>query len=186
MMITYRRYQRRPPVCRKRSRDAAARKRLGIVLQVNSPSVIDADGLALLQPGDLERFDAPLILTPHAGEMAALAKSFALSATGKIEQAQELAHAARAVVISKGPDTVIVAPDGRVGFLPTPTSWPSVGGSGDVLAGVVAARLAATHDSFRAACEGAWLHAEAGRLAGPAFLASEIAGQLPAVIATCL
>ena len=52
--------------------------------------------------------------------------------------------------------------------------------------GVVAARLAGTGDPFRAACEGAWLHAEAGRLAGPAFLASEIAAALPAAIASCL
>jgi NAD(P)H-hydrate repair Nnr-like enzyme with NAD(P)H-hydrate dehydratase domain len=55
-----------------------------------------------------------------------------------------------------------------------------------VLAGIVAARLAGTGDPYRAACEGAWLHAEAGRLAGPAFLASDIALHVPAAIASCL
>jgi NAD(P)H-hydrate repair Nnr-like enzyme with NAD(P)H-hydrate dehydratase domain len=61
-----------------------------------------------------------------------------------------------------------------------------VGGSGDVLAGVTASRLAATPDPVRAACEGAWLHAEAGRLAGPAFLASELAAHVRDAVADCL
>ena len=156
-------------------RDEAARERLRIVLGAGLPCVIDADALALLTPEMLAGFDAPLILTPHAGEMAALAKSVGLAEDGKVAQALALARAARAVVLSKGPDTVIAAPDGRIGFLRSPTSWLSVGGSGDVLSGIVASRLAATGDPFRAACEGGWLHTEAGRLAGPAFLASELA-----------
>ncbi|OYW46595.1 MAG: bifunctional ADP-dependent NAD(P)H-hydrate dehydratase/NAD(P)H-hydrate epimerase [Sphingomonadales bacterium 32-68-7] len=167
-------------------RDAAARERLSAVLSAGRPSVIDADALALLRPGDLERFDAPLVLTPHAGEMASLAESFGIAAIGKVEQARALARAARAVVVFKGPDTVIAGPDGSVGFLPTATSWLSVGGSGDVLGGVVAARLAATGDPFQAASEGAWLHAEAARLAGPAFLASGLARHVSAAVASCL
>jgi hydroxyethylthiazole kinase-like uncharacterized protein yjeF len=166
--------------------DYTARERLQAVLGAGLPCLVDADALRLLDSSMLAGRAAPLILTPHAGEMEGLAKTFAIGAQGKVEQARELASATGAAVISKGPDTVIAAPDGRVGFLPAPSSWLSVGGSGDVLAGVVAARLAATRDPYRAACEGAWLHAEAGRLAGPAFLASEFAQELPAAIAECL
>lgn len=167
-------------------RDEAAHDRLRAALAANRPSVIDADGLMLLRPGDLEGFNAPLVLTPHAGEMAKLAESFGIAASHKVDQARELAKAAGAVVLSKGPDTVIAAPDGRVGFLPTSTSWLSVGGSGDVLSGIVAARLAATGDPYRAACDGAWLHAEAARLAGPAFLASDLARHVAPALAACL
>jgi len=156
-------------------RDEVAGERLRLVLRAGLPSVIDADALALLQPGDVAGFEAPLVLTPHAGEMATLARNFGLEQGGKAPLAHELARAARAVVVFKGPDTVIAAPDGRTAFLRSPTSWLSVGGSGDVLAGIVASRLAATGDPYRAACEGGWLHTEAGRLAGPAFLASELA-----------
>jgi hydroxyethylthiazole kinase-like uncharacterized protein yjeF len=167
-------------------RDDAARERLSMILEAGLPSVIDADALALLTPADLASFDAPLILTPHAGEMATLAKSFDLPDAGKVDQAVALAAATRAVVVSKGPDTVIVAPDGRTAFLRSPTSWLSVGGSGDVLAGIIASRLAATDDAYRAACEGAWLHTEAGRLAGPAFLASELAQRVSQAYAAAL
>jgi hydroxyethylthiazole kinase-like uncharacterized protein yjeF len=167
-------------------RDDAAGQRLRLILQAALPSVIDADALALIRPGDLEAFDQPLIFTPHAGEMETLAGSFGLTSEGKIGQARELARAAGAVVVFKGPDTVIVAPDGRTAFAPSPTSWLSVGGSGDVLAGIVASRLAATGDAFRAACEGVWLHSEAGRLAGPAFLASELAATVPEAYASAL
>jgi hydroxyethylthiazole kinase-like uncharacterized protein yjeF len=167
-------------------RDDAAHERMRQVLDAGLPSVVDADALTMLGAADLERFDAPLILTPHAGEMVRLAKSFGIAAEAKVEQASELARAANAVVVSKGPDNVIAAPDGRIVFAPSSTSWLSVGGSGDVLAGIVAARLAGTGDPFRAACEAVWLHSEAGRLAGPAFLASDIARQLPPAIAACL
>jgi hydroxyethylthiazole kinase-like uncharacterized protein yjeF len=167
-------------------RDEGARDRLRTVLAAGLPCVVDADALALLTPDLLAGFDAPLILTPHAGEMATLAKSFGLAGDTKVAQALALGRAARAVVVSKGPDTVIAAPDGRVGFVRSPTSWLSVGGSGDVLAGIIASRLAATGDAYRAACEGAWLHTEAGRLAGPAFLASELAQRVSEAYAAAL
>lgn len=167
-------------------RGEAARERMLEVLAARLATVIDADALAMLEPADLASFDAPLVLTPHAGEMATLAKSFELENDSKVAQALALARAAKAVVLSKGPDTVIAAPDGRVAFLRTASSWLSVGGSGDVLSGVIASRLAATGDPYRAACEGAWLHTEAGRLAGPAFLASELAQRVSQAYAACL
>jgi NAD(P)H-hydrate repair Nnr-like enzyme with NAD(P)H-hydrate dehydratase domain len=83
-----------------------------------------------------------------------------------------------AVVVSKGPDTIVAAPDGRLVLAPSPTSWLAVAGTGDVLAGAMASRLAATRDPFVAACEAAWLHGEAARQAGPAFLASDLAKRI--------
>ncbi len=167
-------------------RDDAARRKLAQVLAANRASVIDADALALLGPRDLERFDAPLVLTPHQGEMRSLSESFGLGDMGKVEQARALAEAARAVVIAKGPDTVIAAPDGRVAFAPSPTSWLSTAGTGDVLAGLVASRLSTGAEPFKAACEAAWLHGEAARLTPAPFTASELAHAVARAYAAAL
>jgi hydroxyethylthiazole kinase-like uncharacterized protein yjeF len=156
-------------------RDGKAREALAEALAADLPTVADADALALLYPGQVEDHTGPLVLTPHEGELKGLVASFEIAAEGKLAQARALAQKARAVVIAKGPDTVIAAPNGRTVLAPSPSSWLSVGGTGDVLAGIVASRLAATGDPFQAACEGVWLHGEAARLAGPAFLASDLA-----------
>jgi NAD(P)H-hydrate repair Nnr-like enzyme with NAD(P)H-hydrate dehydratase domain len=90
------------------------------------------------------------------------------------------------VVIAKGPDTVIAAPDGRTVLAPSPTQWLATAGTGDVLAGIAAARLAATGDPFAAACEAVWLHGEAAHLAGRAFTASELAREVAGAYAAAL
>jgi NAD(P)H-hydrate repair Nnr-like enzyme with NAD(P)H-hydrate dehydratase domain len=89
-------------------------------------------------------------------------------------------------VVAKGPDTVIAAADGRVVLAPSATSWLAVAGSGDVLSGAAASRLAATHDPFQAACEAVWLHGEAARQAGPAFVASDLAKHVTGAYAAAL
>ncbi len=167
-------------------RDAKARKRLAEALAADRPTVADADALALLYPGQVADHVGPLVLTPHEGELARLAGSFGIAAEGKLATARALASATDAVVIAKGPDTVIADPDGRTVLAPSPTSWLAVAGTGDVLAGVVASRLAASGDPFAAACEGVWLHGEAARLAGPAFVASELARKVSAAYAAAL
>jgi hydroxyethylthiazole kinase-like uncharacterized protein yjeF len=167
-------------------RNAAAEERLASVLAADLPTVADADALTLLAPGMIEGRSAALILTPHAGEMTRLAKSFGIQAEGKIARARALATVARAVVVAKGPDTVIAAPDGRLVLAPSPTSWLAVAGTGDVLAGAAASRLAAAREPFAAACEAVWLHGEAARRAGPAFLASELARAVSRAYAAAL
>jgi hydroxyethylthiazole kinase-like uncharacterized protein yjeF len=167
-------------------RDDTARTRLGEVLRAGLPTVMDADALTLLDPAGLDDFSAPMVLTPHEGELARLMANFGIEAEGKLARARALAEATRAVVIAKGPDTLIAAPDGRVVFAPSPTSWLAVAGTGDVLSGIVASRLAVRGDPFVAACEGVWLHGEAARLAGPGFLASELAHKVSAAYATAL
>jgi hydroxyethylthiazole kinase-like uncharacterized protein yjeF len=166
--------------------DDKASERLVSVLAADLPTIADADALSLLTPALLEDRSAPLILTPHGGELERLTKSFAIAKGDKVARARALAEAAQAVVVAKGPDTVIAAPDGRVVFAPSPTSWLAVAGTGDVLAGAAASRLAAVHDPFAAACEAVWLHGEAARQAGPAFLASDLAKAITRAYAAAL
>jgi hydroxyethylthiazole kinase-like uncharacterized protein yjeF len=167
-------------------RDGAARERLAEVLAADRPTVLDADALTMLWPAVVENAAGPLIMTPHEGELARLAESFDIDAEGKLGSARALAKATGAVVIAKGPDTVIAGPDGRTVLAPSTTSWLAVAGTGDVLAGLAASRLASSGDAFRAACEAVWLHGEAARLTGPAFLASELARTVSKAYAAAL
>lgn len=155
-------------------RSAEAVARLDAALSADRPVVIDADALVLLRPDSPGT--APRVLTPHEGEMAALEASFGLSASGtRRMRALALAEASAAVVLLKGPDSLIAAPGGDVTLSPRASTWLSVAGSGDVLAGIIASRLAVHGDAFLAAQEGLWLHGEAARLCGPAFTAGDLA-----------
>ncbi|MFM5893234.1 MAG: NAD(P)H-hydrate dehydratase [Novosphingobium sp.] len=168
-------------------REGAAREALTLALAEQKPTVADADALVLLAPRMLAEHAAPLILTPHEGELKALEQAFGCSGEGsKADRTLALASAARAVVVAKGPDTVIATPDGRLAFAGRASSWLSTAGTGDVLAGTIASRLASGADAFEAACEGVWLHAEAAHLAGSAFTASELADVIKAAYAACL
>jgi ADP-dependent NAD(P)H-hydrate dehydratase / NAD(P)H-hydrate epimerase len=168
-------------------RDGHARERLAVALSEPISAVLDADALVLLAPRMLAERTAPLIATPHEGELCALERAFGLDGTGsKPERAMALARASGMVVVAKGADTVVAAADGRFALAPRASSWLSTAGTGDVLAGTIASRLAAGVEPFEAACQGVWLHAEAARQCGPAFTASELAGSISAAYAACL
>lgn len=168
-------------------RDSVARERLAIALADAAPVVIDADGLVLLGPRLLAERKAPTLVTPHDGELLALERAFGCGGSGsKPDRALALAKAGAMVVVAKGPDTVIAAPDGRLGCAPRATPWLSTAGTGDVLAGCIASRLATGADGFAAACEGVWLHGEAARRCSPAFTAGELGQMVPAALAACL
>ena len=127
------------------------------------------------------------MVTPHAGELGALERAFGLDgAASKVARALALARAGGFVVVAKGPDTVIAAPDGRVACAPRATSWLASAGTGDVLAGCVVSRLAAGSEAFDAACEAVWLQGEAAQLCGPAFSAGTLAKAIPAALKACL
>lgn len=166
-------------------RSAEAKKRLNLALETDRPLVIDADALHLLGSIGLKRLSrraAPAILTPHSGEFAAL---FGEGRGSKFERTLDAANRAGAVILHKGADSVIAAPGGRlVAGFPV-SSWLSTAGTGDVLAGVVAAMLARGLTPLAAAEAGLWLHGEAARLAGPAFIADDLASKLPDAIARC-
>ena len=168
-------------------RDGTARQALTLALAEQKPAVLDADALMLLAPRLLAEHNAPLIVTPHEGEMKALEAAFGCSGEGsKADRALALAKACRAVVVAKGADSLVAAPDGRVAIAGRASTWLSTAGTGDVLAGTIASCLASGADPFAAACQGVWLHSEAARLAGPAFTASELAAAIKPALASCL
>jgi hydroxyethylthiazole kinase-like uncharacterized protein yjeF len=164
-------------------RDDSARLRLEAAMEGRHAGVLDADALWHLKDMGFGRLPAKAILTPHDGECAAL---FGESRHNRIDRARDAAARSGAVVVLKGPDTVIAAPDGPAVVAPDASSWLSTAGTGDVLAGLCAARLAVTGDPFLAAQEAVWLHGEAAQRAGAAFVADDLIAQVPAAIASCL
>lgn len=167
-------------------RTPEGRLRLERVLVRDCATVLDADALSLLMPGDfpdLKRRSAPIVMTPHAGEFAAL---FGDLGGSKIDRACRAAELSGAVIVFKGPDTVIACPDGEVRIAQSAPGWLATAGTGDVLAGLVAAFLANGRTPCEAASAAVWLHAEAARLAGAALIADEIPSYIPAALMSCL
>lgn len=157
-------------------RDQGARDRLAAVLDTAKPVVLDADALHLLDWDSLEGIAASrLLLTPHDGELAALCHAFGVAAANKLDRATGLRDATGANVLAKGPGTLLAPAGGGLVFFPAASSWLSAAGTGDVLAGIAASRLAHHGDPALAAEEAVWLHREAARIAGPAFTAGELA-----------
>lgn len=166
-------------------RDDAARARLGEALRSAPALVLDADALMLLTPTMPAR-GVPKLVTPHDGELETLCRAFGVIAESRRDRALALAKVSGMVVLAKGPDTCIAAPDGRLALAAPASSWLSVAGTGDVLAGIAASRMAAGSDPFTAACEAVWLHGEAARRAGPAFTPSQLAERVAHALAACL
>lgn len=161
-------------------RSKEARDRLAFVLGCDLPTVCDADALHLLTPDMLDGRLSPLIVTPHAGELDALGQTFGSVGLDRVEQVSDLAEALEAVVVAKGPDTMLCAPGTPITIMPPASSWLSTAGTGDVLAGLIASRMAVGMESpLGIALEGCWLHREAARLAGPAFSAGDLLHFIP-------
>jgi ADP-dependent NAD(P)H-hydrate dehydratase / NAD(P)H-hydrate epimerase len=140
--------------------------------------VIDGDALHLLNDAMFDRIkaraaNAPVVLTPHAGEFKAVFGEYGGS---KIDAARAAAARSGAIVVFKGPDTVIAHPDGRTRTATNANPWLSTAGTGDVLAGTIGAMLASA--APRPVEAGVWLHAEAARRLGAAFLADDLAVEL--------
>jgi ADP-dependent NAD(P)H-hydrate dehydratase / NAD(P)H-hydrate epimerase len=143
------------------------------------PLVIDGDALSLLagRSGELRGLNA--ILTPHEGEFRRL---FPDSEGSKAERALAAARQSDSVIVYKGPDTLIAAPDGRLGFAPPAPAWLATAGTGDVLAGVAAAMVARGLPGFEAACAAVWIQGRAAELAGRHMIADDLAASIPAAL----
>ncbi|OYU17592.1 MAG: bifunctional ADP-dependent NAD(P)H-hydrate dehydratase/NAD(P)H-hydrate epimerase [Rhodobacteraceae bacterium PARR1] len=167
-----------------------------VALAAGRDLVLDADALTILsQNADLfAALHEGCVLTPHAGEFARLfpdiAEKLAAPATkgpaySKVDATREAAQRAGCIVLYKGPDTVIAAPDGPCAInsaqYDRAAPWLATAGSGDVLAGFITGLLARGFSPFDAACTGAWLHVECARAFGPGLIAEDLPERLPAV-----
>jgi ADP-dependent NAD(P)H-hydrate dehydratase / NAD(P)H-hydrate epimerase len=156
-----------------------------VVAEARPPLVVDADGLNALA-GDFtslharRTMGAPAVLTPHAGEYQRLMG--APVGGDRLAAARALAERSGAVVLLKGPGTVVAGPDGQVALNPTGGAALATAGSGDVLTGIIAGFLARGVDAFRAAAAAAWVHGRtADRLVetdGPGLVAGDLVAGL--------
>jgi hydroxyethylthiazole kinase-like uncharacterized protein yjeF len=147
--------------------------------------VVDADALTVFRDDPESLFsllDRDDVLTPHIGEFERVFPGLLTAAPDKITATRRAAEEAGAVVLLKGPDTVIAAPDGRAAVNTNASSWLATAGSGDVLAGLIAGLLAQGMDSFEAACAAAWIHGEAGSGFGPGLISEDLPGLVPALL----
>jgi len=159
----------------------STREQVLVALRAGKHVVLDADALTVFADTPallLDSIDSPCILTPHQGEFRRL-----FEVTGdKIADARAAAVKSGAVVLLKGADTVVAAPDGRVVINENAPPDLASAGTGDVLAGFVAGLLAQGLEPFAAACAGTWLHGAVGNHVGPGLIAEDLPDALPAIL----
>lgn len=163
------------------------RERVLAILKQGKPTVIDADAISVFEGGPeifLNAVQGPCVVTPHLGEFHRMFPDLTPNAAGlnKIEAVRSAADRAKAVVVLKGFDTVICAPDGRCIINSNATPSLATAGSGDVLSGMVVSLLAQGLPPFEAAAAAVWLHAEAGKKPAFGLIPEDMVNNLPDVL----
>jgi hydroxyethylthiazole kinase-like uncharacterized protein yjeF len=161
--------------------------RANVLALAASPAaiVLDADGLTVFRE-DPEALFAVLderdVLTPHPGEFGRIFPGLLEASPERITAARAAAARAGAVVLLKGPDTVVAAPDGRAAVNLETSPFLATAGSGDTLAGFIGGLIAQGLPAFEAACCGVWIHAQAGLAFGPGLTAEDLPDLAPEVL----
>ncbi|HET8997606.1 MAG TPA: NAD(P)H-hydrate dehydratase, partial [Acetobacteraceae bacterium] len=153
-----------------------ARAALPALLAARRSVVADADVFTAFA-GNPDALRGAAVLTPHAGEFV---RAFGAPGDDRLAAVRAAAVRTGAVVLLKGADTIIAAPDGRTAINASAPPWLATAGAGDVLAGVIAGLLAQGMPAWEAAAAGAWLHGRAAALHGPGLIAEDL---LPALTA---